>query len=88
MKLLRELNLFSACFDMLANKQFSEVEGTHLSVDFALRVNNFRCIINLHINVALPRRGDQLRICSPVCVLNQQTANYVCVFSTETVFAG
>lgn len=42
--------------------------------------NNFRCIINLHINVALPRRGDQLKICSPVCVLNQQTANLYVFF--------
>lgn len=45
---------------------------------FALRVNNLKCMINLHIYVALPKRGNQLKMCSPVRVLNQQTVNYVC----------
>lgn len=43
-------------------------------------------MINLHIYVALPKRSNQLKMCSPVHVLNQQTVNYVYV-STETVFA-
>lgn len=63
---------------MLANKQFSELEDTDLNVDFALRVNDFKSMINLHIYVALPKRGNQLKMCSPVRVLNQQVVNYVC----------
>lgn len=42
---------------MLASKQFSELEDMHLNVDFALRGYDFKCMVDLHIYVALPKRG-------------------------------
>jgi len=61
---------------MLVNKQFPQLEDTRSNVDFELGVKNFKYIINLHIYVALPRRGNPLKM-PPVSVLNQQMVNYV-----------
>lgn len=47
---------------MLDSKQFSELEDTHLNVDFALRGYNFKRMVDLLIYLALPKRGKKLRV--------------------------